>query len=59
MQNETNIDPKIIYNTMSSETILEKEFQISFIVYSINGNLVFILLKLLNAMSEKKNGFST
>ena len=35
-ENFTNIDPKIIYKTMASETILEKEFHISHLVYSIS-----------------------
>jgi len=35
-ENSTNIDPKTIYKTMESQTILEKEFQISHIVYSIS-----------------------
>ena len=35
-ENSTNIDPKTIYKTMSSETILEKEFHISHLVYSIS-----------------------
>jgi hypothetical protein len=31
-----NIDPKKIYKTMESKTILEKEFEISHLVYSIS-----------------------
>jgi len=31
-----NIDPKTIYKTMESKTILEKEFEISHVVYSIS-----------------------
>ena len=31
-----NIDPKTIYKSMKSKTILEKEFEISHLVYSIS-----------------------
>ena len=35
-ENSININPKTIYKTMSSETILEKEFQISLVFHSIS-----------------------